>query len=59
MCKGSGTVEITEASVMDDDDYDDSDAYTTPKYHELSEELQDGLTKYLSNNYIDDALVRM
>ena len=54
---GGGVVEITEAGAIDIDDYDDSDAYTAPKYDELSPELQNALKSFLVDNYVDNALV--
>jgi len=53
---GGGVVEITEAGAIDIDDYDDSDAYTAPKYDELSPELQNALKSFLNDNYVDNAL---
>jgi|ERR1711865_167282 len=49
-------IEIVNAAVFDGDDYDDVDAFTTPIFDDLSDELRGAFIDFLAENHVDGAL---
>eukprot|EP00658_Telonema_sp_P-2_P034627 TRINITY_DN25265_c0_g1_i4.p1 TRINITY_DN25265_c0_g1~~TRINITY_DN25265_c0_g1_i4.p1 ORF type:complete len:145 (-),score=39.12 TRINITY_DN25265_c0_g1_i4:445-879(-) len=53
---GGGEVELSEASVFDPEDHGDPDAYSNPKFDELSDELREAFQGFLVDNHVDAPL---
>ena len=56
VCVADSRVEVVEASVFDNEDDADPDAYTTPEFANLSDELKGAFSDHLADNHVDGDL---